>query len=136
MSGFLDTSVIVRYLTGDDEELAARAERIIDGDQEIWITDVVLAEASYVLSSVYHLPREMIVNQLLDLVRKRNIMVHGIEKGLVLQALLMCQPSGRVSVADALIWAAARSSRAEVVYSFDQRFLDDGLEVRSSAAGP
>jgi predicted nucleic acid-binding protein len=136
LSGFLDTSVIVRYLTGDDEELAARAERIIDGDQEIWITDVVLAEASYVLSSVYHLPREMIVNQLLDLVRKRNIMVHGIEKGLVLQALLMCQPSGRVSVADALIWAAARSSRAEVVYSFDQRFLDDGLEVRSSAAGP
>ena len=134
MSGFLDTSVVVRYLTGDHEELAERATGIIDGEQELWITDVVLAETSYVLSSVYQLPNDLIVNQLIELVHKRNIMVHAIDKGLVLQALLMCRPSGRVSIADALLWAAARSSRSEVVYSFDQRFPSDGLEVRRSIA--
>ena len=136
MSGFLDTSVVVRYLTGDHQELSERATGIIDGEQELWITDVVLAEASYVLRSVYQLPRDRILDQLIELVHKRNIVVYAMDKGLVIQALLMCRPSGRVSVADALVWAAARSSRADVVYSFDGRFPGDGLEVWRSVAGP
>ena len=136
MSGFLDASVVVRYFVDDHEDLAERARGIIDGEQELWITGVVLAEASYVLSSVYQLPRDRIVNQLIELVHKRNIMVHAMDKGLVLQALLMCRSSGRVSVADALIWAAARTSRADVIFSFDRRFPGDGLEVRRSADGP
>ena len=136
MSGFLDTSVVVRYITGDLEGLAQAATDIVDGEQELRITDVVLAEASYVLSSVYQLSRALIVDQLIEFVQKQNIIVYGVSKGFVIQALLMCRPSGRVSVADALIWAAARSSGSGVVYSFDQRFPDEGLEVRSSATGP
>ncbi|MFP6635755.1 MAG: PIN domain-containing protein, partial [Dehalococcoidia bacterium] len=136
LSGFLDTSVVVRYITGDLEGLAQAATDIVDGEQELWITDVVLAEASYVLSSVYQLSRALIVDQLIEFVQKQNIIVYAISKGLLIQALLMCRPSGRVSVADALIWAAARSSGSGVVYSFDQRFPDEGLEVRSSATGP
>ena len=136
MSGFLDTSVVVRYITGDHEGLAQASTDIIDGEQELWITDVMLAEASYVLSSVYQLTRELIVDQLIEFVQKRNIVVYAINKGLIIQAFLMCRPSGRVSVADALIWAAARSAGSDLVYSFDQRFPDDGLEVRSSVAGP
>ena len=135
LSGFLDTSVVVRYITGDLEGLAQAATDIVDGEQELWITDVVLTEASYVLSSVYQLSRALIVDQLIEFVQKQNIIGYGISKGLLIQALLMCRPSGRVSVADALIWAAARSSGSGVVYSFDQRFPDEGLEVRSSAAG-
>ena len=135
MSGFLDTSVVVRYITGDDENLAQTATGIIDGEQTLWITDVVVAEASYVLRSVYQLPREMIVDKLIEFVQKQNIIVYTINKGLIIQALLMCRPSGRVSIADALVWAAARSSREDIVYSFDQRFPSDGLEVRRSVAG-
>ena len=136
LSSFLDTSVVVRYITGDLEGLAQAATDIVDGDQELWITDVVLAEASYVLSSVYQLSRALIVDQLIEFVQKQNIIVYAISKGLLIQALLMCRPSGRVSVADALTWAAARSSGSGVVYSFDQRFPDEGLEVRGSATGP
>ena len=136
LSGFLDTSVVVRYITGDLEGLAQAATDIVDGEQELWITDVVLAEASYVLSSVYQLSRALIVDQLIEFVQKQNIIVYAISKGLLIQALLMCRPSGRVSVADALLWAAARSSGSGVVYSFDQRFPDEGVEVRSSATGP
>ena len=127
---------MVRYITGDLEGLAQAAIDIVDGEQELWITDVVLAEASYVLSSVYQLSRALIVGQLIEFVQKQNIIVYAISKGLLIQALLMCRPSGRVSLADALIWAAARSSGSGVVYSFYQRFPDEGLEVRSSATGP
>ena len=101
---------MVRYITGNLEGLAQAAIDIVDGAQELWITDVVLAEPSYVLSSVYQLlssvyqlSRALIVGQLIEFVQKQNIIVYGISKGFVIQALLMCRPSGRVSVADALI---------------------------------
>ena len=42
----------------------------------------------------------------------------------------MCRDSGRVNVADAMIWAEARTAGIEVIYSFDQRFPSDGLEIR------
>ena len=134
LSGFLDTSVVVRYLTGDSRELSDLATGIIDREDDLWITDVVLAETSYVLTSVYQLPRALILDQLIELVQRQNVTVYAMDKGLVLQALLMCRPSGRVSIADALVWAAARSSRSDVVYSFDDRFPGDGLEIRRSIA--
>ena len=132
MSGFLDTSVVVRYLTGDPPELAERAARIIDNEDGLRITDVVLAETAYVLTSVYQAPREAVVDHLIAFLQKANVSPFGLEKGLVLQALLMCRPSGRVSFADALVWAAARTVGNGVVYSLDERFPADGLEVRRS----
>lgn len=133
MSGFLDTSVIIRYLTGDLKDMADEAARIIDGVEELMVTDVVLTETAYVLTSVYGLPRAVIVDHLNGLLRRENISTFGLDKGLVLQALLLCRPSARVSFADALVWAAARSSGQDTVYSFDERFPEDGLEVRREA---
>ena len=83
---------MVRYITGDLEGLAQSVTDIIDVEQELWITDVVLTEASYVLSSVYQLTRELIVDQLIEFVQKQNVIVYAINKGLVVQALLMCRP--------------------------------------------
>ena len=130
MSGFLDTSVVVRYLTGDIPDLADRAAEIIEREDNLWITHVVLAETAHVLMTAYHFSRELVVDSLVALVQKQGISTHTVDKGLALQALLMCRPSGRVSIADALIWAEARSARSEAVYTFDQRFPSDGLELR------
>lgn len=44
MSGLLDTSVVVRYLTGDPPDLAEKAARIIDWDEDLQVTAVVVAE--------------------------------------------------------------------------------------------
>ena len=130
MSGFLDTSFVVRYLTADSPALAERAARVLDGQGELVLTDVVLVETAYVLTSVYRIPREVVVDGLVALVQKENLSVFGMEKGPVLQALLMCRSSGRVSFADAMLWAAARSAGAEAVYSFDERFPVDAVEIR------
>ena len=130
MSGFLDTSVVVRYLTGDSPDLAHQAASIIDGNDDLWITDVVLAETAYVLSSVYQVQRDDIVDHLISLLQKENLSPFALDKGLVLQGLLLCKPPGRVSFADAMVWAAARSAGAGVVYSLDERFPGDGLEIR------
>lgn len=133
MSGFLDTSMVVRYLTGDPPNMAEQAARVIDGEEGLQITDVVLAETAYVLTSVYRISRSVAVDHLVAFLQKQNISTFVLDKGLVLQALLLCKPSGRVSFADAMLWAAARSSETKVVYSLDERFPQDGLEVRRGA---
>lgn len=130
MPALLDTSVVVRYLTGDPPSLAARAARIIDEGRALAVTDVVIAEAAYVLETVYGVPREAIVEALVSFLQKRNVATLRLDKGAVIQSLLLCRPSRRVSFADAVIWAAARSARAETVYSFDDRFPAEGVEVR------
>ena len=133
MSGFLDTSIVVRYLTGDPPELADRAARIIDSTDDLQITDVVLAETAYVLTSVYQVRRDIVVDHLIAFLQKQNITPFALDKSLVLQALLLCRLSGRISFADALVWAAARSAGSKIIYSFDERFPGDGLEIRRKA---
>jgi predicted nucleic acid-binding protein len=136
MTAALDTSFVVRYMMGSPADSARQASEVIDSTEELEISGIALAETAFVLTTVYQVPRGRAADQLIDLVRKENISLTGLTKDLAIQGLLMCRPSGRVSIADALIWAAARSGGSEVVYSFDRRFPDDGLEVRSSAAGP
>jgi predicted nucleic acid-binding protein len=98
------------------------------------LTDVVLAETAYVLSSVYLIPREIVVDHLIAFLQKENVGLFGLDKDIVLQALLLCRPSGRVSYADSLVWAAAHSTDAKVVYSLDERFPGEGLEIRRQRA--
>ena len=136
MTAALDTSFVVRYMMGSPADSARQASEVIDSTEELEISGIALAETAFVLTTVYQVPRGRAADQLIDLVRKENISLTGLTKDLAIQGLLMCRPSGRVSFADALIWAAARTSGSEVVYSFDRRFPDDGLEVRTSAAGP
>lgn len=131
MSGLLDTSVIVRYLTGDVAELARRAAGIIDTDEDLMVTDVILVETAYVLTSVYKVPRDVTVDTLVSFIRKKNISTYPMDKGAVVEALLLCRSSGRVSFADAILWAEARYTGSEVVYSFDERLPGDGIDVRS-----
>ncbi len=130
MSGLLDTSMLVRYLTGDTQDLAEQAARVIDQEEDLQISDVVLVETAYVLTSVYKIPREVVVDHLILFLQKENIRPFALEKDILLQTLLLCRPSGRVSFADALIWAAARSTAAKVVYSLDEKFPKDGIQVK------
>jgi predicted nucleic acid-binding protein len=130
VSGLLDTSMIVRYLTGDSPELADRAARIIDLEEDLQITGGVLTETAYVLTSVYGVARATVVDHLMSFLQRENISVVELNKGLVLQALLLCRPSGRVSFADAMLWAVAQTTDDKVVYSLDERFPNEGIEVR------
>ncbi len=132
MTAFLDTSILVRYLTADPPEFAPASKTVIEDVEDLILTDVVIAETAWVLHSVYELPRSAIVDQLVELLERENIDTFLLEKRLVIDAILLCRPSGRVSFPDSLIWAAARASGGATVYTFDRRFPSDGIEVRSA----
>ena len=132
MTGLLDTSVILRYLVDAPPELATRATHILDQGSDLWITDSVLAETVYVLMSFYRAPRAEVVDRAIELVRKRNVSVVGLPKFLVIQALLMCRPSGRISLPDALTWAWAHATGHRLVCTFDRQFPAQGIDVRGN----
>jgi predicted nucleic acid-binding protein len=130
MTGLLDTSIVVRYLVGDSPELAEKAALVIDSTEKLGITGVVITETAYVLLSVYKVPRDIVVDHLIVFLQKENITPVGLEKSIILQSLLLCRNSGRISFADATIWASARSNGYRVVFSLDNKFPADGIEVR------
>lgn len=128
--GFLDTSVLVRYLTGDPPDQAERAAALIDGDDELSIAAIALVETAYVLSTMYGVERVQVVDSLIQLLGRANIRTHELPADLVSDALGLCRPSARVSFADALVWAAAAGVEGGRVDTFDKRFPSEVIERR------
>lgn len=129
LPGFLDTSVIVRYITGDPPEMAEAAARLLDGGGPFILSEIALLETAHVLAGVYQVPRPAVVDSLVALVQKSNLRLAVLPKPRVVEALLLCRDSKRYSLADVMLWAQARDMKAEPLYTFDGRFPSQGLAV-------
>ena len=125
----VDTSVVVRYLTEDVPELAERAAALLDGQDPVALHSIILVETAFVLEKAYELPRARVVDALVEFIQKKNLRLLDLPTEEAILALLLTRPSKRVSFADALLWALARSHQAVRLYTFDARFPAEGLEV-------
>jgi predicted nucleic-acid-binding protein len=100
VKALVDTSLLVRYLTGDPPHLAEKAAQVLDGEETLGITEAALVETAYALESVYGVPRKEVVDALLALLQKENLKAVGGDKDLWMRALLLCRRR-RVSFGDA-----------------------------------
>jgi predicted nucleic acid-binding protein len=130
MPEFLDTSVVIRYLTADPPQLAQKAKVLIEGLTQFEITETVILEAAHVLRTMYGVTREDTIDLLIALVKRPNVEVHGLHETPVTVALGMARPSGRVSLGDALIWCVANQCSPSRVYTFDKRFPSAGIDLQ------
>ncbi len=126
---FIDTNILVRYLTGLPPDQAATAAEIIDSGAELWITVTSLAEVYFIMSRVAGIPRVEVVGALIDFMQKDTVFPYAVDKDFLLRGLEITLPSGRVSVGDALIWATVRTADSGAIYSFDQGFPEEGIRV-------
>ncbi len=69
---FIDTNILVRYLTGLPPDQAATAADIIDSGTELWITVISLAEVYFIMSKVAGVPRVNVVGAMIDFMQKDN----------------------------------------------------------------
>lgn len=125
----IDTSVVVRYLTGTPTEPAGRATGLIESEASIGISLVAIAETAHVLRSFYRVDRADIVSGLLELLTRENITPLEVAKSDAIDALVRAGAFDSVPIQDALIAAAARSAGAVPVYTFDRRFGRIGVAV-------
>lgn len=120
MSAFLDTNVLIRHLTGDPPEQARRATAYLARADELLVPDLIVAEAVYVLESVYEVARERVAELVRALIAFPPVVV--VDAPLLLRALEVYEVE-RLSFADAYLVASAETSGVGAIVSFD-RALD------------
>ncbi len=122
----LDTNVLVRFLVRDDEKQSRRATKLIKGaverGEQLFVSDIVMCETVWVLSSAYGFTRAEIVDALGGLVRARNLVFGSTDR---LARALDAYRDGKGDFADYLIREHARAAGADTVATFDRALLKD-----------
>ena len=118
----LDTNVVVRYLTGDDPEQAARARAAIDAGP-VFVSTTVLLECDRVLRSVYGFGGEEVAAALRAFAGLPTV---SVESPAMLAEALDRAAAG-MDLADALHLGAA--VRCEAMLTFDRRFIETARDT-------
>ena len=120
MSAFVDTNVLVRHLTGDPPEMAARATAFLRAGSQLLLSDLVAAETVYVLESFYETTRGDVAEALRSLVAFDSVVC--VDPPLLLRAIEVYEID-RIDFAEAYLVACAETTGVGKIASFD-RTLD------------
>jgi predicted nucleic acid-binding protein len=117
VSAFVDTNVLVRHLTGDPPEQAARATAFLAAADELLLADLVVAETVYVLESLYEVPRARVAELVRAIIAFPAVVV--LDPVLLLRSLEAYE-TDRLDFADAYLVAQAERSGVGMIASFDK----------------
>ena len=113
----IDTNVLIRYLTGDDNAQLERATRLIESGEPKLINPIILVELSWVLKSVYKLQK----NEIAETLKKIGDCGYLFyKKPKPVNAAIKNYARG-YDLADALILAMNIEDGAIVTYTFDRK---------------
>src|ERR1700692_3595490 len=74
---FLDTNILLRYLTRDDEQKAQKALNLLlkveQGEEKVITSSLVIFETIFTLQSFYKVPRQRIKELLLPIISLRSL---------------------------------------------------------------
>lgn len=120
----LDTNVLVRYLTQDDEEQATRASHLIETrctrKTPGRIAVVVLCELVWVLRGAYGYEKRLIVEVLDRILVTSELQVENEE---VIGRALSAFRTGSADFADYVIVFSNQAAGCEATWSFDRRLV-------------
>jgi len=128
----VDTNVLVRFLTWDDEHQSTLAAEAIEAAEAIVLSTVVLCETVWVLRRSYKLPHREIAATLRDLIESRTV---ELDRPAVEAGLTLLERGG--DFADGVVLFDARRARASRLVTFDRslRRLADSERVELLGAG-
>ena len=112
----IDTNVLVRLITRDDERQVKTAEEFVS--KGAWVSHLVLAETSWVLDSVYDRAREQIAKAIGMLLDHQQLTMQ--DQDAVEAALEKFRKNKPVSFSDLLILEIARKNGHVPLGSFDR----------------
>ena len=117
MRALLDTNILVRHLTQDPPDQGERATRFLASAAELLLPDLVVAEVSYVLDSVYRTPRAQVANALRAVLAFPPI--RTVDRDLLFRAVEVYE-FDRLDFAEAYLVACAERTGVGVIASFDR----------------
>jgi predicted nucleic-acid-binding protein len=109
--------VLIRHLTGDPPEMAARATTALADSDELLLADLIVAECVYVLESFYEVPRARVA----ELIRAAIALptIKTLDPATLLRALEVYEVD-RLDFAEAYLVAQAEATGIEQILSFDK----------------
>ncbi len=109
--------MLIRHLTGDPPEMAARATKALAGSAELLLADLIVAECVYVLESFYEVPRERVA----ELMRAGIALptIKTLDPATLLRALEFYEVE-RLDFAEAYLVAQAEATGVDIILSFDK----------------
>jgi predicted nucleic-acid-binding protein len=113
----IDTNVLVRFLTEDDERQTELATAAIEAADSVVVSTTVLCETVWVLSRAFKLPRREITEVLSAFIASERVEVNRLEAEAGLRYLSL---GG--DFADGVIRLHAERSRADRLVTFDRDF--------------
>ena len=117
LSAFLDTNVVIRHVTGDPPELAARATAALAAADELLLADLAVAECVYVLESFYEVGRKRVAELMRSAIALPSI--RTVDSPTLLRALEVYEVE-RLDFAEAYLVAQAETTGVSTVLSFDK----------------
>jgi len=124
----LDTNVLIRFLTKDDEQQAETICRLFkqaeSGREEFWVSLLVVIEALWVLESVYEISRQ----EILDTIKELLLMpILKFEAKSAIQDFVLSGRESDLDLSDILIAHSAKFSGCACVLTFDKRASNFGF---------
>ena len=126
----LDTNVLVRFLTQDDDAQFQVAADLIEGctrDLPGYVCREVMIELVWVLERAYKYPREDIADALLRIVTASQL---SVEKAQDIASIVNLYRDEGYDFADLMIRQAAQRTESRTLKTFDQKLARlDGVEL-------
>ena len=121
----IDTNVLVRLITRDDSRQALSAESFIE--KRAWVSVLTLAEAMWVLASVYNLNPKSLAPALEMLLNHRDLVLQDPET--VAEALELFRAKPALGFSDCLMLQLARKAGHLPLGTFDRNLAKvDGTQ--------
>ena len=118
----IDTNLLVRFLTGDDEQQAKVVYNIFkkaeSDKRELFVSLLVVLELIWVLESVYEIPRAEILDSISNLLL---LPILKFEHQSTLQQFTRSSQGNGYDLSDLLIAHSARGQGCETVITFDKK---------------
>lgn len=119
----LDTNVLVRYITRDDEQQWQQAAEVIESKQQCFITNIVLCKLVWVLrGKPYQFSKDEILKTLEVMMQSAALEYEN--RTAVYQALQRSK-QGKGDFSDYLIGAIARQLGCQQTETFDKKLSGD-----------
>jgi predicted nucleic-acid-binding protein len=112
----IDTNVLVRLITRDDAKQVATAETFVAGGA--WVSHLVLAEAMWVLASVYDLEPAEIATAIEMLLSHRDLILQ--DPDVVESAIKQFRKRTKLGFSDCLVLEIARKAGHLTLGTFDR----------------
>lgn len=118
----VDTNILVRFLTGDDELQTQKVYKLFKGAElekkELFVSLLVVLELIWVLESAYKISRNEILESLSDLI---SMPILKFENFTILQQFINTAKDSKYDLSDLLIAHSAKFQGCQSTLTFDKK---------------